>query len=378
MTTGFVFHEKYLWHDTGTWALVLQPGTWVEPYRHIENADSKRRLCNLLAVSGLADRLIRIEPRPATDEEVLRVHTRAYLEKVKSLSNAGGGDAGMNALVGNQGYDIIALAAGGAIAAVDAVLTRRVDNAYALIRPPGHHAEPDMGMGFCVLANGAIAAHHALAGHGLQRIAFVDWDVHHGNGTQAAFYADPRVLTMSIHQHGMFPIGRGGFEEQGEGAGLGYNLDTPLPPGCGECAYLAAFDRIVLPALHAFRPELIIVPCGFDAGATDPLGRMLLYGESFRALARRVMTAAREFCSGRLVLIHEGGYCPAAVPFYGLAVIEEISGIKTDVIDPLAERLGANPFQRLQPHQEAMIADLAPLAAEVRTRHWRRQTGADV
>src|SRR5262245_55254880 len=226
----------------------------VEPDRHAENPDTKRRLRNLLEVSGLLPQLVPVAPRPASEDEVLRVHGRAYLERVKKLSAENGGDAGVLTPFGPGSYEIALLSAGGAIAAVDAVLDGRVDSAYALIRPPGHHAEADQGMGFCIFSNAAIAAQHARAARGLARVAVVDWDVHHGNGTESAFYRDPSVLAISVHQDNYFPAGRGALEDGGEGPGLGYNLNVPLPPGSGHGAYEAVFARVIAAALRSFRP----------------------------------------------------------------------------------------------------------------------------
>jgi acetoin utilization deacetylase AcuC-like enzyme len=196
---------------------------------------------------------------------------------------------------------------------------------------------------------------HARA-KGVARVAVVDWDVHHGNGTQAAFWVDPAVLTISLHQDQHFPHDSGFVEEVGEGAGRGANLNIPLPPASGLGAYRAAFERIVIPALHRFQPELIVVACGFDASALDPLGRQLLYSDGFRALTRLVRTAAETLCGGKLVLCQEGGYSTGYVPFCGLAVLEELSGIRTPVDDPfMAARRGAFAYQELQPHQEMAI-----------------------
>src|SRR5262245_12921312 len=336
----------------------------VEPDRHAENPDTKRRLRNLLEVSGLLSQLVPVAPRMASEDEVLRVHARAHLERVKKLSAENGGDAGVLVPFGPGSYEIALLSAGGVMAAVDAVLDGRVDNAYALVRPPGHHAEADQGMGFCIFGNVAIAVKHAREARGLSRVAVVDWDVHHGNGTESAFYRDPSVLTISLHQDNYFPAGRGKLEEGGEGPGEGYNLNLPLPPGSGHGAYEAAFARVVGPALRRFRPELIVVASGFDGGAMDPLGRMLATSATFRSMAGTLVALARELCGGRLVLAHEGGYSTAHVPFCGLAVLEELSGIATGVADPFLEFFSAMGGQELQPHQDAAIrAAEARLAA---------------
>jgi len=355
MSTGFVFHERYLWHDTRAAAGFVPAGGFVEPDRHAENPDTKRRLRNLLAVAGLEPKLVPIAPRPATEDELLRFHTRAHVERVKKLSAENGGDAGVLTPFGPGSHEIALLSAGGVIAAVDAVLDGRVRNAYALVRPPGHHAEADQGMGFCLYGNVAIAAKHAREARGLARVAVVDWDVHHGNGTESAFYGDPSVLTISLHQDNYFPQGRGRLEDAGDGAGRGYNLNLPLPPGSGHGAYEAAFARVVVPALRRFRPELVFVASGFDGGAMDPLGRMLATSATYRSMTRSLLAAADELCGGRLVLAHEGGYSTAHVPFCGLAVMEELSGERTEVVDPFLEFFESIGGQALQPHQDALI-----------------------
>jgi acetoin utilization deacetylase AcuC-like enzyme len=355
MSTGFLWHERYMWHDTRSAGLFLPAGGMLEPDEHAENPRTKRRLRNLLEVSGLLDRLTPLSPRPADESELLRFHTKAYIAKIRELSAAGGGDAGEFTPFGPGSYEIALLSAGGCIAAVDAVIGGRVGNAYALVRPPGHHAEAERGRGFCIFANVALAAAHARAVHGLERIAVVDWDVHHGNGTQAAFWTDPGVLTISIHQDRYYPPETGAVGEIGEGRGRGYNINVPLPPGSGSGAYRAAFERVVLPALRAYRPQLILVASGFDAGVTDPLGRMLLHSESYRQMARDLVNAAGELCAGRLLGCHEGGYSTAYVPFCGLAVLEELSGIATGVADPFLEFFQGMGYQELQSHQDAVI-----------------------
>lgn len=355
MTTGFVWHEIYMWHDTGTHAGVLPPGGPVQPYEHAENPASKRRIRNLLEVSGLLDKLVPVAASEATEEQLLRVHTQEYLDRISSLSKEAGGDAGSLTPFGKDSYEIAKLSAGGVIAAVDAVLDAGVDNAYALVRPPGHHALADTGMGFCLLCNGAIAGLHALDARGLQRIAFVDWDVHHGNGTQAAFWEDPRALTISIHQDNCFPPDSGPIEDNGAGPGEGFNINIPLPPGSGAGAYEAAFNRVVIPALRTFRPELIVVPSGFDAGAHDPLGRMLLHSGTYRSLTQKLMAIAEELCKRRIVMCHEGGYNAPTVPFFALAVLEVLSGEQTGVEDPFLGLMAGLGGQELQPHQDETI-----------------------
>ena len=355
MRTGLVWHELYMWHQNDPTAASLVPaGPTVQPGEFVENPETKRRFKNLLDASELSRKLIDIPPCRASDDDILRVQDLAYLARLKDM-NATGGSAGPLAQFGPGGFEIIRLAAGGALAAVDAIFERRVDNAYALIRPCGHHALPDSGLGFCVLNNGAMAARHAMARHGARRVALVDWDVHHGNGTQAIFWNDPDVLTISVHQAGCFPPDQGWTEEAGEGRGLGYNINIPLSPGSGRGAYLAAMERVIAPALRAFRPDFIIVPCGFDAGGFDPLARQMLSSETFRAMTATMVALAAELCDGRMLFTHEGGYHAATVAYMGLAVVETLSGIRTDFEDPLIPFIDGIWGQELQPHQDVEV-----------------------
>jgi acetoin utilization deacetylase AcuC-like enzyme len=365
MATGLVWHERYMWHDTRAAAGPIPAGGWVEPGEHAENPATKRRLKNLLDVSGLTERLVSIQAREATVEEVCRFHTREYVERIKALSDDNGGEAGGFTPFGPGSYEIALLAAGGVIAAVDAVLDGTVDNAFALVRPPGHHALADEGMGFCIFGNCAIAVHHARQARGVGRVAIVDWDVHHGNGTQAAFYDDGSVLTISIHQDNCFPPGSGTLEENGEGDGLGASLNVPLPPGSGVPAYVQAFERVVVPALDGFRPELVIVASGLDASGMDPLGRQLMHSDGYRELTRLVLGAAERHAGGRLVVAHEGGYSQAVVPFCGLAIVETLSGIRTAVVDPFLGLISAQGGETVLPHQAAAIDAAAALVDRV-------------
>ena len=372
MKTGFLWHERYAWHDTGrgTGPYASDASAWNEPdVRHFENADSKRRMRNLLDVSGLLDQLVQLKPRPATVEEVCRFHTRSYVERVQHDSATLGGDAGGEGVpFGKGSFEVALLAAGGTITLCDAILDGIVDNGYALTRPPGHHALADTGMGFCIFGNAAIAAFHLLEARGLSRVAIVDWDVHHGNGTQSAFYADPRALTISLHQDNNYPPDSGRLSETGTGAGSGSALNVPLPPGSGNGAYEDAFTRVVVPALQRFQPEFIIVASGFDASVWDPLGRMMLTPRGYGRLTRLMLDVAESVCGGRLALTHEGGYSVPLVPFCGLAVLEELSGIITDVRDSMlygtADAMG---HQDLQAHQAAAIDSAVALITGIPT-----------
>jgi acetoin utilization deacetylase AcuC-like enzyme len=353
--TGWIWDDRYLLHDGGPSASYLPAEGPVEADRHIDNPEIKRRTVTLLEYAGLLRQMIAIAPRLAEEEEILRFHEPAYLQRVIELSEGEGGETGEGARIESGGYELARLAVGGAIVGVDAVLDGEVDNAYAILRPSGHHAERHQGRGFCIFANSALAALHAVRARGLARVAILDWDVHHGNGTQQALYSDPSVLTISLHEDGNFPADQGFAKERGEGAGEGFNINVPIPPGSGSGAYDLAFESIVLPALRAYRPQLLIVAAGYDPSGIDPLGHMLLTSESFRWMTERAMEIAAECCDGKLLAIHEGGYSEAYVPFCGLAVVEALTGVRTGVDDPFLEYLGAFPTAALADHQAAAL-----------------------
>ena len=359
MTTAFFWDERCFWHGGGNYALTLPVGGFVQPLPAglPENPETKRRLKNLAEVSGLWREMRPLSAAPASREELARVHPESYLSAFKAASDAGGGELGLRTPFGPGGYEIAALSAGLAVEALRSVLKGEAANAYALSRPPGHHCLPDWPNGFCLLANIAIAVRVAGAEGRAARFAVVDWDVHHGNGTEAIFLSDPEVLTVSLHQEANYPLDTGAADVRGAG---GANINIPLPPGMGHKGYLAAFDRIVLPALHRFRPDAIVVACGYDASAFDPLGRMLATAETFRQMTARVKRAAAELCGGRLVLVHEGGYSEVHVPFCGHAVLEELTGSAIRAPDPMAATLEKRqPAPRFDAFAEGWIDDLA-------------------
>ncbi|MCL4134658.1 UNVERIFIED_CONTAM: hypothetical protein GTU68_066641 [Idotea baltica] len=292
---------------------------------------------NLMEVTGLARDLDLRGAEAATREDLLRVHPASYLDLFKSTSDAGGGELGRRTPFGPGGYEIATLSAGLSIAALHSVLNGTHTNAYALSRPPGHHCLPDYPNGFCLLANLALAIQSARAKGLVQRVVVLDWDVHHGNGTEAIFYDDPDVLTISMHQDRNYPMDSGHFADRGTGKGEGFNLNIPLPAGTGHIGYLAAMDRIVIPQIQAFNPDVIVIACGYDAAAIDPLGRMLATAETFQVMTRQVKTLAQDLCGGRLMMAHEGGYSEVYVPFCGHHVLQEMSGIPITAPDPFGE-----------------------------------------
>lgn len=360
MATAFFWDERCFWHHGGHYALTMPVGGLVQPGGGLpENPETKRRLVNLMQVTGLIRELAAQGAEPAGWADLARVHPESYLRRFKDLSDAGGGELGLRTPFGRGGFEIAALSAGLAKAALRAVLRGEAENAYALSRPPGHHCLPDWPNGFCLMANIAIAVEAALAEGLARRIAVLDWDVHHGNGTEAIFYGRPEVLTISLHQERNYPMDTGGIAARGEAAGLGANMNIPLPPGTGHAGYLAALDRLALPALRAFKPDAIVVACGYDAAALDPLGRMLATAETFRAMTRRAKAAAAELCAGRLILVHEGGYSEAYVPFCGHATLEELAASRAAAPDPLAETLAKRqPGPRFNAFLDGLLAEM--------------------
>ncbi|SFL25024.1 class II histone deacetylase [Shimia haliotis] len=368
MTTGFFFDERCFWHGGGNYALTLPVGDLVQPLAAgglPESPETKRRLKNLMDVTGLTGELEVRSAQPATREALERIHPASLLDQFKEMSDAGGGEIGLRTPFGKGGYEIAALSAGIATDAIRAVASGDLQNAYALSRPPGHHCLPDWPNGFCLLANIAIAIETVKSEGRANRVAVLDWDVHHGNGTEAIYYDRDDVLTISLHQEKNYPLDTGDTSDRGKGDGLGHNINVPLPPGAGHTTYLHAMEKIVLPALADFKPDMIIVACGFDAAAFDPLSRMMATADTFRQMTKQVMGAAQTLCDGKLVLVHEGGYSEAYVPFCGHAVIEELSGSAITAEDPMALSLATRqPNARVQAFFAELVDEMADFFAK--------------
>jgi len=292
--TGIVYDDVYKTHDPGR--------------GHPESPARCDAIMKALAARPLADRLKRIAPRRADDAELLACHTRAYVQAARDDCRAGRGvlRTGDTAL-SKHTLQAALFAAGGVLAAVDAVVAGTVRNAFCVVRPPGHHATPSRGMGFCLFNNVAVAARYAQRRHKLPRVLIADWDVHHGNGTQEAFYDDPSVLFFSTHQYPWYP-GTGRADETGKGKAKGTTINCPFPAGSGRKEVLGAFTDKLVPAADKFAPRLVLVSAGFDSRKGDPLGRFTLTDDDFADLTRVVLAIARRHASGRVVTVIEGGY----------------------------------------------------------------------
>jgi acetoin utilization deacetylase AcuC-like enzyme len=292
--TGFVYHPAYLEHDMGAW--------------HPESPNRLRAIVQQLEQSRTMASLTRIAPRKAEEEWITQIHTPSYVAALnRNVPTTGlvslDPDTSMSPGSLNAAY----LAVGGALAAVDAIMAKQVDHAFCAVRPPGHHAEAGRAMGFCLFNNVAIAARYVQKKYGLGRVLIVDWDVHHGNGTQHSFEDDPTVLFFSTHQYPHYP-GTGRATERGKGAGAGYTINVPMEAGEGDEEYHAIFLKSLMPAVDAFKPEFVIISAGFDAHKDDPLASMGLTEAGYADLTEIVAGIAKRHAKGRILSSLEGGY----------------------------------------------------------------------
>ncbi|MDQ6735000.1 MAG: histone deacetylase [Nitrospirota bacterium] len=292
--TGFVYHPQYLEHDMGA--------------GHPESPDRLRAIVTRLERGDVLSRLVRIEPAPASDEWIMQVHTASYVETLKRRAPTSGRvSLDPDTSISSGSLAAAYLAAGGALAAADAIVAGSVEHAFCAVRPPGHHAERDRAMGFCLFNNVAIAARYLQRRHAMARVLIVDWDVHHGNGTQHMFDDDPSVLFFSTHQYPFYP-GTGRATDTGEGRGVGATINVPMNAGEGDDTYREVFQKVLMPAADTFQPDFVIVSAGFDAHKDDPLASMGLTEEGYADLTRMVVSIAKRHSQGRLLSCLEGGY----------------------------------------------------------------------
>jgi acetoin utilization deacetylase AcuC-like enzyme len=299
MQGGIIYHEDYQQHLTGA--------------GHPERPQRVQWIMQRLRGNGMLDELELLTPRHATRETVQLAHPVGYLDWLQQQCAQAPAQLDPDTQVSAASYDTALLAVGGVTLAVDTVCSAQHAQTFVLPRPPGHHASASQAMGFCLLNNVAVAARYAQQAHGLTRVAILDWDVHHGNGTQSIFYDDPSVLYCSVHQYPYYP-GTGAATDRGAGDGEGQTLNCPLPAGSTDIDYIAAVELQVLPALRTFQPELIILSAGFDGHRDDPMGTTDLTEEGFAVMTQRVVEAALGLCDGRIVSVLEGGYHPRALP----------------------------------------------------------------
>jgi len=341
MNVGFVYHPIYLKHDTG---------------QHVENARRLEAIISHLEQTRLIEQLTAIEPRAASIEELLLVHHKEHVSQIQEVARRGGGWLDPDTVMSPDSYEAARYAAGGTIRATEAVINGEVNSAFALVRPPGHHATPTRAMGFCLFNNVAIAAEYALSKYELERILIIDFDVHHGNGTQEIFYDNPQVLYISTHEYPFYP-GTGSIEETGSGAARGTTLNIPLPGGCGDAEYLQAFEQVIAPAAKRFAPQLILVSAGYDTHWADELALMQVSVTGFAQMVKITKRLADELCNGRLVFSLEGGYNLNALATSIKATFDVLLGC-IDIEDTLG-----------QPPRRFAVPDVTPLIKKIREVH---------
>jgi len=312
--TGLVYAPDFLLHDAGE--------------GHPERPDRLRAIVAQLEKQGLLKSLYRVTPQPISDQWLLEVHTKKYLQELESANRKTPAQLDPDTRMSSQSLRVAKLAAGGVLAAVDAVMAGHVKNAFAAVRPPGHHALPDRAMGFCLYNNVAIAARYVQKRYGIERVLIVDWDVHHGNGTQDVFYDDPSVLFFSTHQYPYYP-GTGSEQEKGAGLGKNMTINIPLEAGAGDAEVIDVYKKYLVPAVDAFKPQFILVSAGFDAHQDDPLAQLEFSEDGYRQLTRIVLDLANKYAEGRVVSILEGGYDLTALSRSVTSHVEElVSGAK--------------------------------------------------
>ncbi len=304
----------FLKHDTG---------------KHPENADRLRRITAMLEKTGLGKRCTAGTYQPLDEKALAALHDAKQIVQIKQLSQHGGGQVDPDTVVSRESFQVGLAAAGACVAAVDAVLKGKERNALCLVRPPGHHATPTRSMGFCLFNNIALAAHHAKTAHGLSKVLIVDWDVHHGNGTQDIFYEDPQVFFYSIHRYPFYP-GTGAKDETGKGKGEGYTLNVPVKYGTPRKDYRDQFTKALHQGADKIKPELVLISAGFDAHAKDPIGSLDLEVEDFVTLSQLVLDVAKTHASSRLVSCLEGGYNLDVLPECVEAHLKELLTVKKE------------------------------------------------
>ncbi len=320
MKTGLIYDPIYLQHDTGT---------------HPENAGRLKAVMAHIEKTGTLKKLEVIAPRAATVEEIALVHTEEYVRSIEKKAQGGGGWLDMDTVLSPASYKVALYAAGGALKGVEEVVAGKLSAAFALVRPPGHHASAARAAGFCIFNNVAIAAAYALKKYGLKRVLIVDFDVHHGNGTQDIFYSVPNILYFSTHQYPFYP-GTGSVSEAGEGKGQGNIVNVPLPAMSGDEVFLQVFDKILIPLARRFQPQLILVSAGYDAHWADQIAMMQLTVSGFAGMVRVIKSLAEECCGGRVVFSLEGGYNTESLSASVRATLDVLTG-EEDIVDPLGK-----------------------------------------
>jgi acetoin utilization deacetylase AcuC-like enzyme len=308
-STGVVRHDIYKEH--------------LADYPHVERPQRLQVIYDMLDGRDMADGFLTIPPRPATHEELAWIHSQSHIQRVAATDGKPHASLDPDTQTTPRSYEAAKLAAGGLFSLIDKIFDGTVQNGFALVRPPGHHAERDRAMGFCLFNNVALGACYAMNTYSVNKVLIADWDIHHGNATQNSFYGDPRVLYFSTHRFPYYP-GSGNITEVGRGQGKGFTVNVPLSPGHGDMEFYQIFKQILAPIARAFEPELILVSAGFDTYVDDPLGGMRVTPKGYGALTRIMMDLAESYCSARLAMTLEGGYHLAGLRESTKAVLKEL------------------------------------------------------
>ncbi len=348
--TGIVMDNRYMEHDMGAY--------------HPENPRRLEVIYSMLEDADIKGRFHKIEPRSATKEEICYVHSQDYVDMIADTRGKSHVMLDPDTSTCARSYEVAMLAAGGLCEAIRAVVEKKIDNAFALVRPPGHHAERDRAMGFCLFNNIAIGARYAQKTHAINKVLIVDWDLHHGNGTQHSFEDDASVLYFSTHQYPYYP-GTGAFEEVGIGEGKGFTINVPLSHGFGDAEYSAIYNMILKPIATEFKPDLVLISAGFDIYKDDPLGGMSVTPQGFAAITRIVMNIADECCNGRLAITLEGGYNLNGLRDSVKAVLKELSDMTNTDPDEIAK--GSN---------KQMLSRVIERLGHIQGNFWKRLSDA--
>ncbi|MBI5789436.1 MAG: histone deacetylase [Candidatus Schekmanbacteria bacterium] len=308
--TALIYSDEYLKHKT---------------HFHPETHKRLEAIIHSLHKSGLWEKLIHLAPRAATREEITLIHTPEHIQNIEAACKQGVGNLDPDTMICKDSYHVALLAAGGVLTAVDALFTGQINNAFCAVRPPGHHAETNIAMGFCLFNNIAIAARYAQQKNYCERVLILDWDAHHGNGTQHAFWEDSSVFYCSLHQYPHYP-GSGAEEERGAGSGEGFTLNLPMPVNACDQTYMQALTEKFIPAAEKFAPQLILISAGFDAHTADPLADLAITTDGFRHMTDLVLKLAEQICQGRIISVLEGGYNLPALGDSVAGHIQELLG----------------------------------------------------
>ena len=331
--TGIVRDERYIEHITDDY--------------HPENPNRLRSIYAMLQQKDMEGFFTEIPPRLATREELEMVHLPSYIDLIASTAGQTARRLDPDTVASPKSYEAACLAVGGVLEAIEAALQGKVDNAFALVRPPGHHAEKNRAMGFCIFNNIALGAKYVMKIHGIERILIIDWDVHHGNGTQNTFYEDPKVLYFSTHRYGFFYPGTGAPAEVGSGKGEGFTVNVPMSPGSGDADYGNIFHHILKPIALSYKPQFIFVSAGFDTYSRDPLGGMRMTENGYTRLTNIIMDIAQTTCGGKIIISLEGGYDLDGLATSVKAVLRELRGESTiDIAE--CERNERNGYENIE------------------------------